>query len=158
LGVTANTSACDIRPVRRTDQQQWRPLWDGYNAFYGREGETALNEAITQSTWERFFMSGEPVRCLVAEKDGRLVGLTHYIFHRSTTRLNDICYLQDLFTAAALRGQGIGRQLILAVYQAATAAACSRVYWQTQVTNAAGRALYDKVARHHGFIVYSYEL
>jgi GNAT superfamily N-acetyltransferase len=72
--------------------------------------------------------------------------------------LHDVCYLQDLFTAPALRGLGIGRRLIDAVYDAARAAGCSRVYWQTQVTNETGRALYDKVAEHRGFIVYSHEL
>jgi GNAT superfamily N-acetyltransferase len=147
-----------IRAVERTDYPAWRVLWDGYNAFYGRAGQTALADAITAATWERFFGPTEPVRCLVAQVEGEVVGLTHYILHRSTTRLKDVCYLQDLFTLARLRGQGIGRQLILAVYAAAKTAGCSRVYWQTQVTNAAGRALYDKVARHEGFIVYTHEL
>jgi GNAT superfamily N-acetyltransferase len=97
------------------------------------------------------------VHALVAEAGG-LVGIAHYLFHRSTTRLNEVCYLQDLFTAEELRGRGIGRQLIQAVYAAARAAGSSRVYWQTQVTNALGRALYDKVAEHRGFIVYTHEL
>jgi GNAT superfamily N-acetyltransferase len=147
-----------VRPIRREDYPQWRPLWDGYNAFYGRHGTTALAEEVTAATWERFFTPEEPVRALVAEYEGRVVGLTHYLFHRSTSRLADICYLQDLFTEEALRGKGIGRALIEAVYAAARAAGCSRVYWQTQSTDAAGRALYDKVAAHRGFIVYSHEL
>ncbi|HJS90966.1 MAG TPA: GNAT family N-acetyltransferase [Steroidobacteraceae bacterium] len=147
-----------IRAICRTDYEGWRPLWDGYNAFYGRCGPTALPEPITRSTWERFFDAAEPVHALVAEREGELVGLAHYLYHRSTTRLRDICYLQDLFTAAELRGVGIGRLLIQGVYAAARAAGCSRVYWQTQATNQAGRALYDKVAEHHGFIVYSHEL
>lgn len=147
-----------IRPLRQTDYAAWRPLWDGYNAFYGRTGETALPEDITQSTWDRFFNESEPVHALIAEDDGRVVGLTHYLFHRSTTRLTDICYLQDLFTEPSLRGHGIGRLLIRAVYDAARAAGSTRVYWQTQVTNQAGRALYDKVAKHVGFIVYSKEI
>lgn len=151
-------STVQVRQVERQDYAQWRPLWDGYNAFYGREGATALPETITEATWGRFFKADEPVRCLVAEEDGALVGLTHYIFHRSTTRLDDICYLQDLYTQPRLRGRGIGRRLITAVYAAARARACSRVYWQTQTGNAAGRLLYDKVAAHLGFIVYSHEI
>lgn len=148
----------EIRPVRRTDQDEWRPLWDGYNAFYGRSGATSLPEEITRATWERFFAASEPVHALVAERAGRVVGLAHYLYHRSTTRLHDVCYLQDLFTVPELRGLGIGRRLIHGVYDAARAAGCSRVYWQTQVTNHQGRALYDKVAEHHGFIVYGHEL
>lgn len=147
-----------MRGVRREDYGQWRALWDGYNAFYGRAGATALAEEITASTWERFFDPGEPVHAVVAEDGARLVGLAHYLFHRSTSRLRDVCYLQDLFTAEPARGRGIGRGLIEAVYEAARAAACSRVYWQTQAGNAAGRALYDKLAQHRGFIVYVHEL
>lgn len=152
------TERFEIRPIRRTDYEAWRPLWDGYNGFYGRSGSTALPEPITQKTWERFFDTAEPVYALVAEREGRVVGLVHYLYHRSTTRLHDICYLQDLFTLPELRGLGIGRQLIHGVYEAARAAGCNRVYWQTHVTNVAGRTLYDKVATHHGFIVYSHDL
>ena len=147
-----------IRPLDPQDLAGWRPLWDGYNAFYGRSGPTALPESITQVTWHRFFDPAEPVHALVAESAGRIVGLAHYIFHRSTTRLHDVCYLQDLFTAPDRRGLGVGRQLIEAVYDKARAAGSSRVYWQTHADNAAGRALYDKVARHLGFIVYTHEL
>jgi GNAT superfamily N-acetyltransferase len=118
----------------------------------------SLPEEITARTWERFFDAAEPVHALVAAEEGRVVGLAHYLYHRSTTRLHDVCYLQDLFTAPRLRGRGVGRGLINAVYDAARDAGCSRVYWQTQVTNQPGRALYDKVAEHRGFIVYSHEL
>jgi GNAT superfamily N-acetyltransferase len=147
-----------VRPIERTDYEGWRPLWDGYNAFYGRAGETALPEAITAATWERFFSPDEPVGAFVAERQGRVAGLVHYLFHRSTTRLHDVCYLQDLFTVEALRGKGIGRRLIVAVYEAARRAGCTRVYWHTQTFNARGRALYDKVAEHRGFIMYSHDL
>lgn len=147
-----------VRPILSADQDAWRPLWEGYNAFYGRSGSTALPEAITQATWARFLDPSEPVHAFVAEQGGQLLGLAHYLFHRSTTRLHDVCYLQDLFTAEHARGQGVGRQLIEAVYQAARDAGSSRVYWTTQTTNQAGRALYDKVARHLGFIIYSHEL
>ena len=144
-----------VRPVTVADYAAWRPLWDGYNAFYGREGETALPEQVTASTWQRFFDANEPVFALVAEEDGRVIGLAHYLFHRSMTRIEDICYLSDLYTAQAQRGRGIGRQLIEAVCAQAQAAGAKRVYWQTHESNAAGRLLYDKVARHHGFIVYA---
>ena len=151
-------SRFETRPIRRSDQDEWRPLWDGYNAFYGRSGPTSLPEEITRATWERFFDPADPVNAIVAVEQGSVVGLVHYLYHRSTTRLRDVCYLQDLFTAPKLRGLGIGRRLIHAVYDAARAAGCSQVYWQTHVTNQAGRGLYDKVAEHRGFIVYSHDL
>ena len=143
-----------IRAVRPDDFEQWLPLWDGYNAFYGRSGPTALAPEITRVTWQRFFNDSEPVHALVAEQDGRLLGLVHYLFHRSTTLIELNCYLQDLFTSEAARGKGVGRALIHAVYDRARAAGGSRVYWLTHETNATARLLYDKVADDTGFIVY----
>ena len=143
-----------VRAVARTDYMQWLPLWDGYNAFYGRAGETALADEITAATWQRFFDAYEPMHALVAERDGALLGLVHYLFHRSTTMIEPNCYLQDLFTSEAARGQGVGRALIEAVYDRARAAGGSRVYWLTNETNRTARHLYDKVADDTGFIVY----
>ncbi len=158
-----------IRPIQPSDFAAWKPLWDGYNAFYGREGATALPDQITQATWQRFFDSSEPVHALVAttqdassegtagSEGEQLVGLVHYLFHRSTTRLHDVCYLQDLNALPEHRGQRIAADLIAAVYAAAAQRGSSRVYWTTQTTNTSGRALYDKLAKHAGFIVYSHE-
>ena len=147
-----------IRPVVQDDHAAWRPLWDGYNAFYGRHGETALPPHVTQTTWQRLLDPAEPVFGLVAEGEEGIVGLAHYLFHRSMTRIEPVCYLSDLFTLEAQRGRGIGRLLIEEVYRQASAAGASRVYWQTHESNAAGRLLYDKLAKHLGFIVYTKEL
>ena len=143
-----------VRDLARADYDQWLPLWDGYNAFYGRVGPTALTPEVTRSTWTRFFDASEPVHALVAARDGRLLGLTHYLFHRSTTIVEPTCYLSDLFTDPDTRGQGVGRALIMAVYQRALAAGARRVYWHTQESNATARRLYDTVAANSGFIVY----
>ena len=150
-------TAIVVRPIRQADLAAWKPLWDGYNAFYGRHGETALAPAITAATWQRFFNPDEPVFALVAEVDGELRGLTHYLLHRSTTRIELTCYLQDLFVAETERGRGVGKALIEGVYAQAEAAGIKRVYWQTHETNSPGRRLYDAVASHLGFIVYSHD-
>ena len=143
-----------IRPVARKDYDRWLPLWNGYNAFYGRSGPTALSPDITAMTWARFFDAYEPVHALVAESGGELLGLTHYLFHRSTTAIEPTCYLQDLFTSEAARRKGVGRALINGVYQQAKLAGARRVYWQTHQTNHTAMQLYDKVAEHSGFVVY----
>ena len=129
-------------------------MWDGYNAFYGRSGPTALPREITEMTWSRFFDAYEPVHALVAESDGELLGLTHYLFHRSTIMVDPICYLQDLFTVEAARGKGVGRALIEGVYREAKLAGSPRVYWHTHQTNHQAMLLYDKVAEKSGFVVY----
>ena len=147
-----------VRHIQQDDFAAWQPLWDGYNAFYGRKGETALPTEVTRATWQRFFDPREPVFALVAASERKLLGLAHYLYHRSTTRIELTCYLQDLFTDESERGHGVGRSLIEGVYQAARAAGIQRVYWQTQETNATGRLLYDKMAKHVGFIVYGHEV
>jgi GNAT superfamily N-acetyltransferase len=143
-----------IRFVTHQDYERWLPLWDGYNAFYGRSGPTGLAPEITAMTWARFFDAHEPVHALVAESGGELLGLTHYLFHRSTTMIEPNCYLQDLFTSAGARGKGVGRALINGVYEQARLAGGSRVYWQTHETNHTARRLYDALAERSGFLVY----
>ncbi|MGI8772808.1 MAG: GNAT family N-acetyltransferase [Acidobacteriaceae bacterium] len=144
-----------IRSLAPTDFVQWQPLWEGYNRFYGRD---ALAAEITEMTWSRFFDAYEPVYALVAEREGQLVGLAHYLFHRSTIQIQPVCYLQDLFTNEAARGQGIGRALIEAVYERARIAGSPRVYWQTHESNTTAMKLYDKVADRSGFVVYRKQL
>jgi len=148
------SSSLTIRGVLRSDYEQWLPLWEAYNAFYGRSGPTALPTEIMQTTWARFFDAYEPVHALVAETDGKLVGLVHYLFHRSTIAIEPSCYLQDLFTNEASRGRGVGKALIEAVYEQARVAGLSRVYWQTHETNLTAMRLYDHVAERSGFVVY----
>jgi len=143
-----------IRVVVKDDFPRWKLLWDGYNAFYGRVGETALSQEITQMTWLRFFDAYEPMHAMVAEASDKLLGLVHFLFHRSTIQIAPTCYLQDLFTVEVARGKGVGRALIEAVYQRAIAAGSPRVYWQTHETNLVAMKLYDKVAERSGFVVY----
>lgn len=143
-----------IREIAPSDYAQWTKLWAGYNTFYGRHGATALPQDITDATWSRFFDPSEPVHALVAERDGSIRGLAHFLFHRSTIQVQPTCYLQDLYTAEDSRGMGIGRDLIEAVYDFARAHGVPRVYWQTHETNTSAMQLYDKVAERSGFLVY----
>jgi GNAT superfamily N-acetyltransferase len=151
-------TALHIRPVRQADFDAWLPLWTAYNAFYGRSDATALPELVTRTTWSRFQDPAEPVHALVAESNGQLLGLAHYLFHRATNRVERSCYLQDLYVADAARGQGVGRRLIEEVAKQAGAAGAGRLYWQTHETNAVAMRLYDTLAQRTGFLVYAMPL
>lgn len=147
-----------IRPPRPDDHDQWLPLWHAYNVFYGRTGNPPVDPEVTAATWGRFFDAYEPLWARVAELDGKLVGLVHCLFHRNTNMVEPVCYLEDLFTAEAARGRGVGRALIEAVYAEAKAAGVTRVYWHTQEGNATARRLYDQVAEKSEFIMYRKDL
>jgi GNAT superfamily N-acetyltransferase len=152
------SAAVQIRFVTRGDYSEWLPLWEGYNRFYGRFDATALPDAVTEMTWSRFFDVSEPMFAMVAVDGARLVGLVHYLWHRSTTSIEPTCYLQDLFTAEAARGRGVGRSLIEAVYEQARLAGVVNVYWRTHASNATARRLYDQVAEESGSLVYKRRL
>jgi GNAT superfamily N-acetyltransferase len=152
------SAAVHVRFVTRGDYAEWLPLWVGYNNFYKRFGATALPDAVTQVTWARFFDAYEPMYAMVAVDSARVVGLVHYLWHRSTITIEPTCYLQDLFTAEAARGKGVGRALIEAVYEQARLAGVVQVYWRTHATNATARRLYDQVAEESGSLVYKKRL
>lgn len=140
----------EIRPLVPEDRAAWEPLWQGYLTFY----KASVPAETTDATWRRFFDPAEPMHVLGAFDDDKLIGIVHYIFHRSTWTLGPYCYLQDLFTEEAARGKGAGRALIEAVYAKAREHGASRVYWLTQENNAPARALYDTLADLPGFIQY----
>ncbi|MGJ8603948.1 MAG: GNAT family N-acetyltransferase [Marivita sp.] len=141
----------NVRSLRATDHVSWCALWRAYLAFY----ETSLPEAVYDSTFARL-LGDDPqdFHGLVAEKDGVLVGLTHYVFHRHCWKIENVCYLQDLYADPSARGMGVGRALIEAVYAKADAAGCPSVYWTTQDFNHTARQLYDRIGQLTPFIKY----
>jgi GNAT superfamily N-acetyltransferase len=140
-----------VRPLEESDHADWRRLWTAYLTFY----ETKLSDEVYALTWRRLFDGGEfEPKGLVALLDGKAVGLTHYLYHRSCWAKVDNCYLQDLFADPDVRGKGVGAALIAAVREAAAKKGVTNVYWMTHETNATARKLYDRVARRTGFIEY----
>jgi GNAT superfamily N-acetyltransferase len=140
-----------IRPLRTEDEADWRRLWTAYLQFYN----ATVPEAVYVSTFTRLL--GDDPRdfsALVAEVDGRLLGLTHFLVHRHAWKVEDVCYLQDLYVDPKARGLGLGRALIEAVYTRADAAGAPAVYWLTQDFNATARQLYDRIAQVTPFIRY----
>ena len=139
-----------IRLAEARDFDQWLPLWQGYQEFY----KVQIAPDVTQLTWQRLLDPAEPMHCAVAERDGVLLGMVHYIYHRSCWTRGDYCYLQDLFAVPTHRGQGIGRALIEHVYAQAAQAGAARVWWLTHESNAPAMLLYDRIADKSGFIQY----
>ena len=141
-----------IRPLHSSDRAEWGALWKAYLAFY----ETELEPEIYDTHFARM-LGNDPqdFHGLVAELDGKLIGLVHFVYHRHGWKIENTCYLQDLYVDPEIRGTGGGRALIEAVYAAADAAGCPSVYWMTQDFNSQARQLYDQIGQHTPFIKYS---
>ena len=141
-----------VRPLTADDRPEWDRLWTAYLEFYG----TSVPAAVYDSTFARL-LGDDPqdFSGLIAEHEGRAVGLTHYLFHRHAWKVENVCYLQDLYADAEVRGQGVGRALIQAVYDRADAAGAPGVYWLTQDFNQEARRLYDRIGMASQFIRYN---
>lgn len=144
-----------IRPLRPEDQADWRRLWTAYLAFYN----ATVAETVYASSFARLIgTDAQDFHGLIATVDDQPVGLVHYLFHRHGWKVENTCYLQDLYVDPAARGTGLGRKLIEAVYAAADAAGSPSVYWLTQDFNTEARHLYDRIATLTPFVRYNRKL
>ena len=140
-----------IRPLRPEDSADWRRLWTEYLDFYGA---TVPEEVYATSFARLLGTDPQDFNGLIATVDGRAMGLTHFLFHRHGWKVENVCYLQDLYVSPEARGTGLGRRLIEAVYAAADAAGAPGVYWLTQDFNTTARQLYDRIGKATPFMRY----
>lgn len=148
------SNAIQIVPPALSHKQEWMKLWAQYNAFYGREGDTALPLEVVDATWQRLLDPASSVTGLLALVDGRLVGLAHVVFHSNLIQLQQTCYMQDLFTSPQARGRGVARALFDGIGALCRSQDVGDIYWHTQAENAVARRLYDQLGRDTNFVVY----
>ncbi|WP_300379884.1 GNAT family N-acetyltransferase [Henriciella sp.] len=144
-------SKITTRPLEAEDKPAWRDLWRGYLDYY----ETTVSDEVYDFTFARLIDPKRPsMNAFLAVSGEQPCGLVHYIFHEHCWKLEEVCYLQDLYVNPGIRGGGVGRALIEAVYDAADRKGTPSVYWMTQEFNYRGRMLYDQVASRTPFIKY----
>jgi len=147
---TIEAISIKIRLATNNDFNEWILLWNNYQEFC----KIKLSDEITNTTWKSLLDPNEPMHLALAEVDGKVVGFTHYIEHRTTWAINYSVYLQDLYVFDNLRGRKIGRALIEHVYEYGKKIGTSKVHWLTHNTNSQAIILYDKVATKSGYIQY----
>ena len=142
----------EIRQLSDNDFINWKTLWKQYLEFY----KTSVEDLVYETTFERLISSDHfSQNAFVAEQGNKLIGLVHYIYHPHNWKIEDVCYLQDLFVLKTARGTGVGRALIESVYLAADRNGTPTVYWLTQDFNEQARKLYDNIGTITSFIKYN---
>ncbi len=143
-----------IRAIGGGDREIWEPLWKAYLDFY----QESIPKEATEATWNRLTRTHEVEGFLALTERGDVLGLAHFLYHPTTFREGDCCYLEDLFVVPSARGRRVGRGLIAAVVAAAKAKGVQMVYWQTEEFNGTARRLYERVAKRSPFIRYQIEI
>jgi GNAT superfamily N-acetyltransferase len=139
-----------VRAVRPEDFEQWADLYRDYRAFY----RLVPDEVVVECVWSWVLDDEHEVNALIADDEGRLVGLAHHRrFARPSSGTIGL-YLDDLFTLPAYRGRGVGRALLGALADLAEAEGLSVVRWITAEDNAQARRLYDAVATATHWVTY----
>ncbi len=139
-----------IRQLEQKDREPWEQLFRAYIRFY----QENVPDDVIDVTFQRLVKQEDGFLALVAEQDGRLVGLAHVLFHRSTWSPTVYCYLEDLFVDIDTRRQGLGRALIEMVYREADKRGATRTYWATREDNNTARRIYARLAKLSPFVQY----
>ena len=142
----------EIRRLCKEDFYNWKTLWCQYLKFY----KSSVDNVVYETTFKRLISNQHTYQnALVAAQENSLIGLAHYIYHPHNWKIEDVCYLQDLFVIPTIRGIGVGRTLIEAVYSASDENKTPTVYWLTQDFNKQARRLYDNIGSLTPFIKYN---
>lgn len=94
---------------------------------------------------EALFGTTPLARAVVAENDGRLVGLAIYYTSFSTWTGRGGLYLEDLFVKPEARGRGIGKALLRHLAREAARLGCARLEWSVLDWNQPAIAFYQSL-------------
>lgn len=144
-----------IEPLAAADKAAWWPLWEAYLAHY----KVDLDRAISEAVWQRMHDPRVDVHGLAVKDDrqGKMVGFSHYVLHPHTWSDRTVCYLEDLYVDPGARRRGIGRQLIEHLKALCRQHGWKRLYWHSDRGNVVARGLYDDVGTLTDYVRYAVE-
>ena len=102
--------------------------------------------ATVESSRESIFGSDSCTEVLIAELHGEPVGFAIYFSTYSTFLARQGIYLEDIYVREAVRGQGIGKQLLSAVARVAAERQCGRLEWSVLDWNKPAIDFYESLA------------
>lgn len=143
-------SALILRAINPGDRQSWEECFRGYRDFY----EKPHDQAVIETVWEWLCDPQHETRGIAAVEGGKLIGFAHFrTFARPVIGATGI-YLDDLFTAPHARGKGVATALLGRLSAIAEVEGASVVRWITADSNAAARAIYDRVSAATPWVTY----
>lgn len=81
---------------------------------------------------------------LVARQNGQIVGMVNVLYSISTALGARVALLEDMVVVPAMRGSGLGSQLLAAAIKHAKQRGCLRITLLTDADNYAAQAFYQK--------------
>lgn len=152
-----NQRAAAVRQAGPGDRGAWLRLWTDYHA-YGPQGGAPPRAEITAFTRDSFLDPAVPMHALPAEREDRVVGFAHTVFHPTTSLGGASALLLDLFVEPSLHGHGIGGALTEAAITLAETKGAMHLTWDVRPDTIAALRLYDRLGSPSGHIVYRREL
>ena len=143
-----------IRPPVAADRPEWERLYAGYAAFY----KVTQTPEMRATVWGWLHDPAHQTRGLVAEEEGRLIGLAHFRPFARPLSASTGGFLDDLFVDPAARGSGAADALIAARADEGRKQGWTVIRWITAEDNYRARALYDRVAEKTKWATYDLRL
>jgi len=145
-----------VRPLRPDDAVAWRPLFDGYAEFYGRD----MSDAVADEVWRWLLDPGHVLEGLIAhDAGGKAVGIAHVRACPRPLAGCDMGFLDDLYVDPPARGSGAADALFDALRDMARQRGWPVIRWLTQEYNYRGRAFYDRyTGAKSDFVMYQWSL
>jgi GNAT superfamily N-acetyltransferase len=132
-----------IRKATEADIPQLLLLMRELAEFERYADAFAITEEILRE--QGFRRSPPDFYCLVAEENGRLVGLLVYYFVAFTYRGKPNLIIKELYVAQSHRSKGVGNLLMKAVAQEAERSGCGMIKWWVAKWNERGIEFYEQL-------------
>lgn len=145
-----------IEPVSRRTFEKLLPLIADYQRFYRVVPHFEKNRQF----FSQFLASNaQGAQFIALDDQENAVGFAALYFLPSSLSAGQFCVLNDLYTVAEKRGEGVGKSLIDYCGSYARQRGFMSLEWQTEQSNAKAQKLYDKLGTSKSpWLYYSLDL
>ena len=131
--------------IRKATPADAQVLLDLIIAHADYEKENFQSEGKLEALKKCLATTPQPFECILVECDGEVRGYCNYLVQYDSWACAPHMLLDALYLKPELRGQGVGMEIMNLVREAARAAECKTVRWQTPVFNEMGINFYKKL-------------